>query len=118
MLLKDALPDFSMELARLLLEAEEPVLADQIHSIPIVQRCRCNDDFCASFYTAPKPSGTYGPGHRCLELQPEKGMIILDLVGGQICKVEVLYCDDVKFALDSLRLPKARWGHCLPSAGY
>jgi hypothetical protein len=102
MLLHSSLPNLSQELTALLMSAEEPTLAAQIVSLEIVQRCPCTDDFCASFYTAPRPSGAYGPGHRNVSLEPEKGMIVLDVVDERIMKVEILYRDDVRSQLASL----------------
>jgi hypothetical protein len=102
MLLNSSLPNLSRELTALLLTAGEPDLAAQIGGLEIVQRCPCNDDFCATFYTAPRPAGAYGPGHRNISLEPEKGMIILDVVDERIMKVEVLYRDDVRSQLASI----------------
>jgi hypothetical protein len=95
MLLIESLPELSRELTDLLITAREPGLAAQIGDLEIVARCSCSDEFCASFYTAPKPVGSYGPKHRNIELGPAKGMIILDLVDDRIVHVEVLYRDDV-----------------------
>jgi hypothetical protein len=102
MLLNSSLPNLSRELTALLADAGEPDLAAQIESLEIVQRCPCNDDFCASFYTAPRPVGAYGPGHRNVELEPEKGMIILDVVDERIVKIEILYRDEIRAQLSSL----------------
>lgn len=53
--------------------------------------CGCGDSFCQSFYTAPKPNGAYGPGHSNVPLIPPwPGMLVLDIVDGQIKYVEVL----------------------------
>jgi len=102
MLLIESLPNFSRELANLLITAHEPNLAEQIDDLEIVAKCSCSDDFCASFYTAPKPVGSYGPKHRNVELEPATGMIILDLVGDKIVHIEVLYRDDVRSKLTQL----------------
>ena len=102
MLLIESLPDLSRELIELLLTAREPSLVAQIDDLEIVAKCSCSDDFCASFYTAPKPVGSYGPTHRNLDLGPAKGMIILDLVDDRIVHVEVLYRDDVRSKLTGL----------------
>jgi hypothetical protein len=99
MLLIESLPELSRELTELLITAREPGLAVQINDLEIVVRCSCSDEFCASFYTAPKPVGSYGPKHRNLELGPANGMIILDLVDDRIVHVEVLYRDDVRSKL-------------------
>jgi hypothetical protein len=65
-------------------------------------RCRCGDDFCSSLYTAPKPAGAYGKGHRSNSLEPSKGMIILDVVDEKVVHIEVLYKDEVRETLDKL----------------
>jgi hypothetical protein len=96
MLLTEILPILADELERLLKKSGEPELAAQVPQLTIVDRCRCGDDFCASFYTKPKPKGTYGPGHRCKELEPAEGMLILDVVAGTIVHVEVLYRDEIR----------------------
>ena len=58
--MRESLPDLSRELAELLLAAREPSLAAQIADLEIVAKCSCSDDFCASFYTAPKLSEATG----------------------------------------------------------
>jgi hypothetical protein len=98
-LLSMALPTFYKELERLVGQKNEPELASQLPGLLIVDRCRCGDDFCAAFYTQPKPHGSFGPGHRCLELEPEQGMILLDVVDGKIAQVEVLYRNEVRTEL-------------------
>ena len=95
-LLRSALPSFAEELHRLLVAAGHPDLFNQVDELQIVDRCRCGDDFCATFYTQPKPTGSYGSRHRCIELEPEAGVIILDVVNEAIACVEVLYRDDVR----------------------
>src|ERR1700757_2220599 len=96
MLLVDALPELAEELQELLADAGQAELASQIPALRIVDRCRCGDYFCASFYTQPKPNGSYGPGHDCLELESAEGMLILDVVAGEIAHVEVLNRDSVR----------------------
>jgi|SRR5690242_5961860 len=96
MLLKEVLPSFAAELEQLLENEGEGELAAQVPGLMIVDRCRCGDDFCASFYTQPKPKGAYGPGHRCLELEPAEGMLILDLLADRIAHVEVLNRNEIR----------------------
>jgi hypothetical protein len=96
MLLTDILPQLALELEQLLREHEESELAAQVPTLAIVDRCRCGDDFCASFYTQPKPEGAYGPDHHSLDLDAENGMVVLDVVAGVIAHVEVLNRDDVR----------------------
>jgi len=100
LLLADTLPTFAAELRQLLIEQSEPELAAQVSGLAIVDRCRCGDDFCGTFYTQPKPKCAYGPGHRNAALSPSEGMVILDVVAGEIACVEVLDRPDVRDALD------------------
>ncbi len=99
-LLVDTLPQLADELQGLLQEHNESELAAQVPTLRIVDRCRCGDDFCATFYTQPKPDGAYGPGHRNVLLLPKKGWLILDVVLDRIMCVEVLYRDEIR---DDLR---------------
>jgi hypothetical protein len=94
-----ALPDFAVELETVLHSQGAADLASQVSNLPLVDRCRCGDDFCATFYTAPKPEGAYGPGHENVVVEVTKGMTILDVVNGDIRWVEVLYRPDVQRAL-------------------
>ena len=98
--LAEALPAFRDELESLLLEAGEFQLAQQVSSLQIVDRCRCGDDFCSTFYTGTKPEGSYGPQHRNVVLSPEKGTLILDVVADKIKCVEVLYRDELRTLLE------------------
>jgi len=96
------LPAFATELRRLLEEHGEPEFAAQVPGLMIFDRCRCGDDFCSTFYTQPKPKGGYGPGHRNVRLMLEEGMLILDVVAGEIPCVEVLDRKDVRRKLDEV----------------
>jgi hypothetical protein len=96
LLLRAALTRFAGELERLLLDGGHTDLAKQVPELKIVGRCRCGDDFCSTFYTQPKPKGRYGAGHKNVEVFPEQGMIILDVVKSRIMCVEVLYRTDVQ----------------------
>jgi hypothetical protein len=104
MLLGETLPEFAQELQRLL-RAQKPELAVQVPMLEIIEGCGCGDDFCASFYTQPKPNGAYGPGHDTLLLDTAApGMLMLDVVDGVISFVEVLYRPDVRQKLIALGL--------------
>jgi hypothetical protein len=92
----EAIPEFGQELAVLLSDAERPDLIPQVSGLEIVERCRCGDDFCATFYTAPPPKGAWGEGHCTITLSPGSGMVNLDLVFDRIVSVEVLYRPDVR----------------------
>ncbi|MGA3371054.1 MAG: hypothetical protein ABSC48_04765 [Terracidiphilus sp.] len=102
-MLADVLQEFARELEALLTAQSESELASQICGLKIVDRCRCGDDFCATFYTQPKPKGSYGPNHKCVEVTPQEGMIILDVVDGKIMKIEVLFRDEIRHQLDVIQ---------------
>jgi hypothetical protein len=95
-LLKDTLPELASELEQLLVKAGEGELASQVPRLSIVDRCRCGDEFCATFYTEPPPRGAFGEGHRNVVLAPAEGMLILDVVLDVIACVEVLYRPSVR----------------------
>ena len=90
-LVREVHPDLSREVISLLEAEGESDLATCAWDLRIVAPCPCRDDFCQSFYTAPPPDGAYGPGHRNVELNPERGMLILDVLDNMIMFVEVLY---------------------------
>ena len=96
MLISEVFPEFGRELELLLREQGEVDLASQISTLAIVDRCRCGDAFCSSFYTQPKPHGHYGHDHSSIDLDATKGMIILDVVSGLIAQVEVLNREDIR----------------------
>ena len=89
-LLREIYPDLCTELVGLLNAEGISDLGVCAHNLRIVAPCRCGDDFCQSFYTAPPPNGAYGTGHRNVTLDPEQGLIILDVVDDRIMFVEVL----------------------------
>lgn len=95
-LLVEAFPNLSEELQVLLRGAGEPTLAAQVPKLRILDRCRCGDDFCATFYVQPKPAGSYGPGLRTIPLEPTTGMLIIDVVNDTVFSVEVLYRDEIR----------------------
>ncbi len=101
-LLKDAIPELAEELESLLLKQGEPELATQIPQLRIVDRCRCGDDFCAQFYTVPRPTGSWGAGHRNISLDCKTGMLVLDVVDDKVTSVEVLDRDEIRRKLHEL----------------
>lgn len=96
MLLTEILPTLALELEQLLRNHGELDLAAQVFQLAVVDRCRCGDNFCSSFYTQPKPEGRYGPDHRCIDLDATEGMLILDVVAEKIAHVEVLNRYDLR----------------------
>ena len=101
-LLMDALPELGQELQTLLVQDGEPELAAQIRQVRIVDRCRCGDDFCATFYAVPRPSGSWGAGHRNISLDCKRGMLILDVVHDKLTCVEVLDRDEIRQKLHEI----------------
>lgn len=90
-LLREAYPEFVEELVRLLEAAGERSLAVVARDLRLVAECGCKDEFCQSVRTAPHPPGEpYGAGHRNVMLDPEEGMLVLDVVHERIVYVEIL----------------------------
>jgi hypothetical protein len=94
--IKDVTPELVTELQRLLRRAGESAVAEQVAHLVMVDRCRCGDSFCASFYTAPRPVGRFGPGHRTIPLLSENGILNVDVIGSTIVHVEVLRRDELR----------------------
>ena len=101
MLVAEVFPALATELQELLLKQNRSELAAQVPALQIADRCRCGDDFCASFYTQPKPEGSYPPNLETIELTPTEGMLLLDVVNGVIAQVEVLNREDIRKILIS-----------------
>lgn len=99
-LLAEAIPNFVGELESLLRSEGESDLAEQVAGLRIVDRCRCGDDFCATFYVVPPPSGAWGPGHETVPLGlSSNGMINVDVLDGHIVSIEVLDREDIRNAV-------------------
>ena len=93
---KQVMPEFAEELRTLLEQDNEVGLAEQVSNLRIVDRCRCEENSCATFYTVPKPKGAWGAGHENIVLDVAEGMLVLDVVDKKIVCVEVLDRDDVR----------------------
>jgi hypothetical protein len=89
-------PELVAELQRLLCQQGEFALADQVVNLALVDRCRCGDSFCSSFYTAPQPFGPYGPCHRAVPLWSDTGILTVDVIASRIVHVEVLRRDALR----------------------
>ena len=89
-------PEFAEELARLLRHIGEGELAETVPRLPIVERCRCGDDFCATLDTAPPPADSWGRSHRNVALDPERGILVLDVLDQQIVCIEALFRDEIR----------------------
>jgi len=100
MLLKDALPQVAEELAHgFRLEGRDD-LAEQVAKLELVDRCRCTDDFCATFYTQPNESWD-GKKVKRFILQME-GFFCLHTVNGVVARVELLWRPEVRDRLREL----------------
>jgi hypothetical protein len=100
--LREAMPDFASELRSFLYLGGYAELCPQVDSLKVVDRCRCNAEDCATFYTEPKPNGAWGDGHRNLVLPTQDFDLIVDVVHDRIVCVEILERPDVKQMLDSI----------------
>jgi hypothetical protein len=101
-LLSQVMPEFARELDTLMLAHGRSELAAQVPTLRIVDRCRCGDDFCGTFYTEPRPKTSYGAGHSNVEPTTNQGIIILDVVSGRVACVEVLYRDEIRDQIHAL----------------
>jgi hypothetical protein len=91
-----ALPTLATELEALLRAASEIELADTVPDLPIVDRCRCGDDFCATIYMVRPPQGPWGPEHYTLPLRPRTGYLNVDVLDGKIVELEILFRDEIR----------------------
>ena len=96
LVLAEVLPALATELERLLSEQGEVDLADQVRNLPLADRCRCGDDFCATLYMVPPQQGPWGPGHYTVPLKSRTGHVNVDVLGGKIVEVEILFRDEVR----------------------
>jgi hypothetical protein len=94
-LLKELFPDLVEEIRDLLKAEDRTELISSLETARVVDKCRCKDDFCSSIYTAAKPTGSWGPDHETVPLEPKQGMINLDVVAGKIVYVEVIDRPDI-----------------------
>lgn len=95
-LISDVLPDFVDEIVYLLQGTGAEPLEQQLRALRIESICDCGDANCASFATAPEVKVA-----SVVELQPIEGHLILDLnEAEEICFIEVLGRDDIKYLLE------------------
>ena len=87
--IRDLAPEFAEELAALLIAEDEPELAAQMLDVEVVARCSCEEEFCASFYTAPVPEGGYDDGMQVGPLSGG-GAANVDVADGRLMHVEVI----------------------------
>ncbi|PBC66174.1 hypothetical protein BX265_8499 [Streptomyces sp. TLI_235] len=90
-LVREVLPDLADELTALLLEEGEHRLAVAVQELRLVAECGCGQENCQSIRTSEHPPGSpYGPGHRCVPLLADRGLLVLDVVDDRIVHIEVL----------------------------
>ncbi|HXO40401.1 MAG TPA: hypothetical protein VN999_03065 [Thermoanaerobaculia bacterium] len=106
--ISELFPVFADELEELTRRAGRLDLTAQIRALAVVERCRCGEDNCAQFFTAPPPRGRYPTGHWNLLLPADSGLIVLDVVEETIVAIEVLDRPDVKTLLDAYLPPTPR----------
>lgn len=91
-LVREVYPELVEELALLLEDIGERYLSVSVREVRMIAPCECSDGFCQSIRTAEHEPGTpYGPGHRNVILEPEDGMLVLDVVDERIVYIEVLF---------------------------
>jgi hypothetical protein len=97
----EGMPVFAAELAAGLREEGEPELAALLSSLRFVGRCRCDEEHCAGFYVEPLPVHPRGRGLVNVLPRTMPGMVVLDVVAGDIRFIEVLDRADVRRELDA-----------------
>ena len=112
LLLTEHLPELAEEIRTLLSNRrveghstftteELQALSQSVDGLRILSRCRCGDDFCASFSTGELRQADYGR-QRTIIAEDVEGILNLDVLNGKIVEVEVLYRPEVKATLDAL----------------
>jgi hypothetical protein len=97
----ERMPVFAAELATGLCEEGEPELAAQLSSLRFVGPCQCKEEHCSGFYVEPLPVRPRGHGLVNVLPRTVPGLVILDVVAGDIRFIEVLDRPDVKLELDA-----------------
>jgi hypothetical protein len=105
MLLKDALPELAAELSLGFERIGRPDLAAQVGTVALVTRCRCSDDFCATFFTQPDESWDGREVERFI--LDVRGLLCLHTVDQVIARAEMLGRPEVRDRLREL-FPVAR----------
>lgn len=100
MLLRGVLPAVAVELADALFRAGRPDLATAVEQIELVERCPCNDEKCATFFTQPNDSWDGREVERVIVDMP--GLICIHTVDGLIARIELLSRPDVRVRLGQL----------------
>ncbi len=95
-LISEVLPDLLEEMVHLLQGTGAEPLGEQLRALRIESVCDCGDENCASFATAAEVKVD-----SVVELEALEGYLIIDLnPANQICFIEVLGRQDVRYLLD------------------
>jgi hypothetical protein len=105
-LVADILPELAEQVELRLREHGEPFLAAQVADLRVTAVCRCGNEHCGSFYTAERPMKRWFRRGRQVDLSEGlPGSVTIDVVGGEIVYVEVLFWDEVRDAVARVSLP-------------
>src|SRR6266446_7760004 len=95
-MLNEVLPDLLEEIVYLLKQQGADPLEAKLRALRIESVCDCGDENCASFATAAEVKVD-----SVVELEALEGYVIIDLnPANQICFIEVLGRQDVRYLLD------------------
>jgi hypothetical protein len=103
-LIRDLAPSLVEEMKQHLDDLGETAVSAKVEPLEAWGRCTCGDDFCSSFYTGPRPLGTWSDegDHRTTPLPVHEGMVNLDILSGEIRYVEVIDRPDLARAVGQL----------------
>ncbi len=109
--LSQALPQFAQELSRGLISLGYTQLAASVDSLEIVERCKCDEPGCVTFYAVPKLSAPH-PDKCQRIIAPVRGVTCIQVSDQQITWVEVLGRPELREKLDqcAARQPGDRLG--------
>jgi hypothetical protein len=94
--LSEVLPEFSSELENGLNAEGRHDLAKQIGKLELLDRCRCGDEFCATFHTLPKQDRTEHASRVERLIPPVRGLTEILVVDGRLASFEVLFRPDIR----------------------
>lgn len=112
MKLAEALPQFAEELTQGLADLGYKKLAAAVHAVEIVERCRCDEPGCDTFYAVSKRSAP--SGEKCSRvIAPARGVLCVQYLRQRIIWVEVLGRPEDRERLDRFesRLDATVTGH-------
>ena len=93
--LTSALPKTAKTLRKLLSADGRADLAEQIDTLILVDRCRCDDCGCATFYTQPNETWDDQQVERIIPAGMA-GLICIQVVNARIARVEILNRPDIR----------------------